>query len=279
NSRAQMWISVSVNLFNIAASLVMVYGLEAGILGVAAGTLSAQWVGLAVGVSICRRRYQLVRVSLGEVIEWSGLKRFFSINLDIFLRTVCLVAVTMWFTRAGAMQSTVMLDVNVLMMQLFMLFSYFMDGFAYAGEALCGRMSGAGDRIGLVRSVRALIRYGVLLAVVFAMLYACAGKWIIGLMCGEADVIDAASGYLVWAAVIPLAGFLAFIWDGVFIGTTLTRLMLLSMVSATVVFFVMYLICFPVSGNHGLWFAFVSYLLVRGALQSALGRRMLCYRQ
>lgn len=278
NSRAQMWISVSVNLFNIAASLVLVYGLGGGIRGVAAGTLSAQWVGVAVGLWICRRHYRLEHVTLGEILDWRELRRFFSINLDIFLRTVCLVAVTMWFTRAGARQSTVMLDVNALLMQLFMLFSYFMDGFAYAGEALCGRMAGAGDRRGLARSVRSLITCGMVLAVVFTLVYVAVGDRIIGLMSGEPEVVAAASEYLGWAVSVPVAGFLAFTWDGVFIGTTRTRLMLVSMGCASAVFFIVYVLCFPALGNHGLWLAFVVYLLVRGAVQSVLGRRMICYR-
>lgn len=275
NSRAQMWISVSVNLFNIAASLVLVYGLGAGIRGVAAGTLSAQWVGVAVGIWICRRNYRLERVAVGEIFDWHGLRRFFSVNIDIFLRTVCLIAVTIWFTRTGARQSTVMLDVNALLMQLFMLFSYFMDGFAYAGEALCGRMAGAGDRRGLARSVRSLIGWGLTLAVVFTLLYIAAGNRMIGLMSGEREVVDAASEYLGWAVTVPLAGFLAFTWDGVLIGTTRTRLMLVSMGAASAVFFIVYFLSFPALGNHGLWLAFVMYLLVRGAVQSVCGRRML----
>lgn len=142
NSRAQMWISLVINLTNIAASLCLVYLLNLDITGVACGTLAAQWIGLATALTLCRR-YGIKRPSWAQILKVTELRRFFSVNTDIFLRTLCLVCVTVWFTRAGARQSTAILDVNTLLLQLFMLFSYFMDGFAFAGEALCGRYAGA----------------------------------------------------------------------------------------------------------------------------------------
>ena len=166
NSRAQMWMSIVINLANIAVSLTLVYGFRLTIEGVATGTMTAQWLGLVTGLLICRR-YRPTGRSWSEIADMRQLQRFFAVNTDIFLRTVCLVAVTVWFTRAGAQQGTVMLAVNALLMQLFMLFSFFMDGFAFAGEALCGRDVGRHDIGGLRRSIKALFSWGAGLALLF----------------------------------------------------------------------------------------------------------------
>ncbi|MDE7443019.1 MAG: MATE family efflux transporter, partial [Muribaculaceae bacterium] len=156
NSRAQMWISLVINVTNIVASLCLVYLLNLDITGVACGTLTAQWIGLLTAL-ILSRRYSIKRPTLKMILRISELRRFFAVNTDIFLRTLCLVCVTVWFTRAGAQQSTIILDVNTLLLQLFMLFSYFMDGFAFAGEALCGRYAGARHEQGLNRCIKTLL--------------------------------------------------------------------------------------------------------------------------
>lgn len=274
NSKAPMWISIIINLSNIAISLVLVIGIGLQIEGVATGTLTAQWLGFIAGLLLCRR-YHIKHPPLREILQWDGLRRFFSVNIDIFLRTLCLVGVTLWFTRVGAMQGTVMLAVNTLLMQFFMLFSFFMDGFAFAGEALCGRYVGAKDREALRHCIIALFKWSISLAAVFTALYFVGGEWFLGLLSSDAVVTDRATEYFWWAMVVPFAGFAAFTWDAVFIGDTRTRGMLLSMASATVVYFGLYFIFFPRLGNHGLWLAFVAYLLTRGIVQTILGRRYL----
>ncbi|MCM1518583.1 MAG: MATE family efflux transporter [Pseudoflavonifractor sp.] len=274
NSKAPMWISIIINMSNIAISLVLVIGLGLQIEGVATGTLTAQWLGFFAGLWLCRR-YRLRHPALAEVLRWSGLRRFFSVNVDIFLRTLCLVGVTLWFTRVGAIQGTVMLAVNTLLMQFFMLFSFFMDGFAFAGEALCGRFVGAGDREALRQCVVALFKWSISLATLFTLLYFAGGEWFLGLLSSDEVVTDRATEYFWWVMAVPFAGFAAFTWDAVFIGDTRTRGMLLSMILATAVYFGLYIIFFPRLGNHGLWLAFVAYLLTRGVVQSILGRRYL----
>lgn len=273
NSRAQMWMSIVINLANIAVSLTLVYGFRLTIEGVATGTMTAQWLGLVTGLLICRR-YRPIGRSWSEIADMRQLQRFFAVNTDIFLRTVCLVAVTVWFTRAGAQQGTVMLAVNALLMQLFMLFSFFMDGFAFAGEALCGRDVGRHDIGGLRRSIKALFSWGAGLALLFTLLYLTGGQWFLSLMSDDARVVESAGEYLWWAATIPIAGFAAFTWDGVFIGATRTRWMLISMAGATALFFTACLALFPSLHNHALWLAFTLYLAARGLGQSILARRL-----
>lgn len=275
NSRLPMWVSIIVNIVNIGVSVALVYGLRWEIAGVATGTMVAQWCGFALGCLMLVKRYHPLFPGWREIVRWSGLRRFFSINLDIFLRTFCLVAVTLWFTRAGASQGALVLAVNALLMQFFMLFSYMMDGFAFAGEALAGCLVGASDSYGLKRCVKNLMLWGAILAVLFSSFYFIGGEWLLGILSSQDDVITASCEYLPWAVTVPLAGFAAFTWDGVFIGATRTREMLLSMIVAVGVFFAVYFALFPYWGNHALWLAFVSYLFLRGAVQTILARRIM----
>lgn len=126
-STVVMWLSLVINIVNIVGSLVFVYVLNMGVAGVAAGTLTAQWTGFIIGLLVASR-YRFTAMRVAEIFRPEAMRRFMSVNLDIFLRTLCLVAVTVWFTRAGARQSDVVLSVNALLMQLFILFSYMMDG-------------------------------------------------------------------------------------------------------------------------------------------------------
>lgn len=275
NSRLPMWISIIVNVTNIVVSVALVYGLGWGVSGVAVGTMAAQWCGFLLGCLLLWLRYHPSFPGWCAIARWSGLRRFFAINLDIFLRTFCLVAVTLWFTRAGASQGELVLAVNALLMQFFMLFSYMMDGFAFAGEALAGRFVGASDGVSLKRCVKNLMLWGAILAGLFSTFYFVGGEWLLGLLSSQKDVVSASDEYLPWAVVVPLAGFAAFTWDGVFIGATRTREMLLSMIAAAGAFFAVYVTLFPHWGNHALWLAFVVYLLSRGVVQTFFAWRLL----
>lgn len=133
-----------------------------------------------------------------------------------------------------------MLAVNTLLMQLFTLFSYIMDGFAYAGEALAGRYIGANNQKALHTTVRQLFGWGVGLSLAFTLLYSIGGQSFLGLLTDETTVIHASESYFYWVLAIPLAGFSAFLFDGIFIGATATHLMLKAMIVASVSFFLIY---------------------------------------
>ena len=267
NSRMLMVTSIVVNVSNIAVSLLLVYGLGWQIAGVATGTLVAQWLGFAVGLCLLRR-YRVGRMPLADVLRGGELLRFFRVNVHMMLRTACLIAVTVWFIKTGAAQGAVVLAVNTLLMQLFMLFSYMMDGFAFAAEALVGKYVGANRMADMRACIRSVFRWGAGLALAFTCGYFLGGEMFLGLLTGDADVIDASGEYYMWAVLIPFAGFSAFVWDGVFIGATLTRELLWSMAGAMASFFLVNYALFPSMGNHALWLAFIVYLFVRGALQT-----------
>ena len=277
NSRYPMFIAITQNVVNILASLVLVYGFDMKIEGVAIGTLVAQYAGFFIALGLWQHRYQALRpyAQLACLKDKEAMRRFFQVNRDIFFRTLCLVAVTVFFTSAGATQGEVVLAVNTLLMQLFTLFSYIMDGFAYAGEALAGKHIGAENRIALRQMVRQLFVWGIALSLGFTLLYGIGGEGFLGLLTNEESVIQASTTYFYWVLAIPLAGFAAFLYDGIFIGATATSLMLRAMTVASVAFFAIYFGCREAMGNHALWLAFIAYLILRGVVQGFLGRKIL----
>lgn len=281
NSRIPMYIAITQNIVNIIASLCLVYLCGMKVEGVALGTLIAQYAGFLMGVALWLRYYGRLKKYIGiknrKIIMKEGgiwqkeaMLRFFRVNRDIFLRTLCLVAVTLFFTSAGASQGVIVLAVNTLLMQFFTLFSYVMDGFAYAGEALSGRYTGARNRDAFIDTTRRLFAWGGAMALLFTLMYALGGNAFLGLLTDDREVIVAADTYFYWALAIPAAGIAAFIWDGIFIGATATRPMLLSMAVAAAGFFALYYGLRPLLGNHALWLAFLTYLFLRGVVQTAL---------
>jgi len=277
NTRFPMYIAISQNVVNIIVSLFLVFGLGMEVKGVAFGTLIAQYSGLLIGWILWRRYYTDVRKYINICSSWKkqDMYRFFHVNSDIFFRTLCLVVVTTFFTSTGAKQGDVILAVNTLLMQLFTLFSYIMDGFAYAGEALTGLYVGSKAKEELRRMIKQLFLWGGGLSLCFTLLYILGGKDFLGLLTNDSMVINASAVYFYWVLAIPLAGFAAFLWDGIFIGATATRQMLYSMLVASISFFILYYLFVDVLGNHALWLAFLVYLCMRGVMQTLLGRKII----
>ena len=268
NTRFPMFISIMQNVVNILASLTLVYGFGMKIEGVALGTVIAQYIGFIVALGLLVHHYgRLFRYFQKQRI-FRNIRQFLHVNRDIFLRTLCLVAVNLFFTSAGARQGAVILSVNTVMMQLYLFFSYFMDGFAYAGEALGGKTYGAHNRSAFHETLRRLWLWTLIVTTVFTILYLCCGEWIISILTDEPQVIEAAQAYLWWVWLIPATGCVAFIWDGIFIGVTATRGMLVSSCLSALLFFGVYEITRDAIGNHGLWLAMILYLLMRGILQT-----------
>lgn len=277
NSRIPMWISIGINIVNIVFSLLAVWVWNMGIEGVALGTVIAQWSGVVMALFIIRRSYGrfFSRSTFRDsgLLSWPVMRRFFKVNSDIFLRTVCLVVVFTYFTVASSKMGDTLLAVNTLMLQLFTLFSYMMDGFAYAGEALAGRYYGAGNVPMLHRAVRGLLKWGVVVMLFFTAIYALAGEQILGIFTSSEAILAAARDYSVWAVLVPVCSFLAFILDGIVVGITATWIMRNAMFVATAVFFGAYFLLSPGLGNSGLWIAFLSYLFVRGGVQLWISKR------
>ena len=274
NTRIPMFISIMQNVVNILASLTLVYGFGMKIEGVALGTVVAQYAGLLTAVGLLVRYYgrlfQRKRNDRSFMNVWrtNNNQAFFRTNRDLFLRTVCLVGVNLFFTSASARQGAVILSVNTVMLQLFLFFSYFMDGFAYAGEALGGRFYGARNAAAFRETLRRLFVWALMVTMVFTVLYVVGSMTIVRLLTDEVEVRHVAQNYIWWMWLVPAAGAAAFIWDGVFVGITASRGMLVATFWAVVAFAVVYLLSIRVIGNDGLWLAQIVYLAMRGFIQS-----------
>ena len=150
------------------------------------------------------------------------------------------------------------------------MFSFFFDGFANAAEAMCGKYKGARDVERFALTVKRVFFCGGVLVLVFTAVYIVGEDFILGLLSNQPLVIDTARDYFHWLLLVPVCGIMAFVWDGVFIGVTSTRRLLLSMFVGTVVFFAAYLWLFPAYGNDGLWISFLLYLFARGVTLSVV---------
>ena len=277
NSRYPMYIAITQNVINIAASLFLVKEMGMKIEGVAYGTLIAQYAGLMMAIILglkYTKRYTW-NISAAHIFNRKSMSVFFKVNRDIFFRTLCIVAVTVFFTSSGATYGDTTLAVNTLLMQMFTIFSYIMDGFAYAGEALVGKHVGSRDNRLLRLTVRHLIYWGTGVALFFTLLYIIGGKDFLQLLTDDMNVINNSSQYYYWVLAIPFAGFMAFILDGICIGATATGIMLRSIFVASIAFFSTYYISDSTMGNHSLWMAFIVYLFVRGSVQAILTYRLI----
>ena len=295
NSLYPLYIAIGQNVINLTLSALFVFVFDMGIEGVALGTVAAQYAGLLSALLLWLFHY-LPRLkphwpAWRTCIRWEKMQQFFTVNRDIFLRTLCLISVTCAFTGIGARQGDMQLAVNTLLIQLFLFFSYFTDGFALAGEALSGKYIGAGSQSRLNLSVRNLFIWCGSVALFFSLSYTFAGDYILGILTDDAEVIAHAMIYMDWTIAIPLVGFTAFLWDGIFIGATATRPMLITVFFSSLVFFGVYYLphamelCglpsptwMPVT-NHRLWLAFCLYLAVRSIVQSFLARQVLTIEQ
>ena len=276
NSRFPMYISIGVNVVNLIFCLWFALGLGWGIVGVAWGTVVAQYSGLVLSIvlwGVYYRRF-LRYIRIRECLKPDALLAFFKINRDIFLRTACIVVVYTFFTSASSGMGDTMLAVNTLLMQLFTLFSYLMDGFAYAGESLAGRYTGAHNVQALNRCVRLLLVWGGVVAVLYTGVYAFGWRTVLSLFTESPAILSEAGGYVGWLIAIPLVAFIPFTIDGILIGATRTAVMRDSVFLSTALFFAVYYGFRSVIGNNALWAAFLLFLIARGILQYFMTHRL-----
>ena len=291
NAKFPMIVAIALNIVNIICSLIFAIYMNMGIVGVAWGTVIAQYSGLVLAVilwliyyrkdaadairSVAQDNMINARTFIKESVVWKEMRSFFKVNRDIFFRTNCLVLVFTFIPVISSRMGDMTLAINTLLMQLFTLFSYIMDGFAYAGEALVGKYIGAKDKKNLRLSVSYLLRWGGAVTLIFTIAYLFWGENILSLLTDKKDIIDATMGYSIWSILIPITGFAAFLFDGIYIGATASKTMRNTMFVATGVFFIAYFCLVPVLGNNGLWIAFLLFLSLRGGLLWSLEKKII----
>lgn len=272
DTKTPVIVAIIQNIGNIILSLLFVFLLDMDVKGLALGSLIAQYSGLLLAFHLMRKRYSsyLRLLSIKNIWSDSGLRQFFSVNRDIFLRTLCMVLVTLFFTTASSWQGTELLAANTLLMQLFLLFSYFMDALAFAAEALCGKAAGKSSIQEFASYLGRLIFNAWGIISLFTLLYLSFGENLLGLLTSQEDVIENLKPYIIWGILIPLSGGLAFLWDGVYIGLARSGMMLLSVAVSSAVFLACFLSLRGTLGNHALWMAFILYLSFRSIIQYLL---------
>ncbi|MBO7133086.1 MAG: MATE family efflux transporter [Bacteroidales bacterium] len=268
NSKSPMVVAITLNIVNIVTSIVFVVWLKMDIAGVALGTVIAQYSGLLLAIALWFKHYGNMRhlIDIRGSLHKAEMKRFFKINSDIFLRTLCLCAVFTFIPAISANMGDRILAANTLIMQLFTLFSYIVDGYAYAGESLVGKYIGAKNPASLKKSIRYLLYWGIAFTAIFTLIYLFWSRDIYGILTNDTNVIDEAMSFNRWTLLIPICGFSAFIFDGIYIGATAAKSMRNIMFIATAVFFGGFFILQPAIGNDGLWIAFLLFLIFRGGL-------------
>lgn len=271
NARFPMFIAILVNIVNILLSVFFVFGLGMKSDGVALGTALSQYLGLAAAWLLFSGKYKnlVLYISKKSLLNIDFIVRFFKVNTDIFIRTFCIILVHTFFTSKSASINDTVLAVNSLLLQFLLFFSFFIDGFAYAGEALVGKYVGARSLKDLKHVVRLLFYWGTGLALAFTLLYIPGVKPVLRLLTSQEDVIQNALSYLPWIIALPLASFASFIWDGIYIGATSSKAMRNTLLASTfLVFAPAYYFLNPLWGNHALWLSILLFSLARGVFQT-----------
>ena len=248
DSVSPMATDLTVNGMNVLMSIVLALGIKPlgydgmGFAGIAAGTVVAQYSGLLVAALLMFFKYRrntfatLCPEDLKDVFKGSETRRFFVMNTDLFVRSLCFIAIYIGFTVISARYGDLLLAVSSIMMKLLMIFSYFTDGFAYAGEAMTGKYIGARDGHMLRQTVKWTFVWSMGIAVIFMGIYQFAGVPLLKMMTSDPLVVDASREYIPWLLLMPVIGCAAFTWDGIYIGATASKAIRNSMLWAVVGF-------------------------------------------
>ena len=264
NTVAPMVCDIVVNVVNMVASFLLAVKTPLGPLGVAYGTVIAQFVGLLTAIVLLWAKYRAIfREHFSQISIFKDIRKVFKLSTNLFVRSLCFMAIYVGFTALASKYGDEQLAVSSIMMKLFMLFSYFVDGFAYAGEALTGRFIGARDEAKMRKAVRILFLWTVGVGVLFTVIYAVAGEWSVRVMTDDAAVLRASHPFLPWLVAMPLISCLAFMWDGIYIGATAGTAVRNCMIWAAVGFIVGYVVCFKYIGVQAIYVGYFVHLLAR----------------
>jgi MATE family multidrug resistance protein len=261
-------VQIAINVINMAATMVLVLVLNAGIAGAAIAAVVAEAIGLLLGVLIARHlAHGQLAVQRAALFDRIKLMRMLSVNRDIMIRTASLIAVFLFFTAQGARAGDVTLAANAVLNNFLLISAFFLDGLANAAQQLCGRAYGARDRTAFSGAVRLVILWGAGFSLAVAAVFALLGPGLIDVMTASADVRQLARDYLGFVVLAPLLGVFAFAYDGVYIGATWARDMRNLMLLSLLIFVAAWLLLRPF-GNAGLWGALLVHYAARGGLQA-----------
>lgn len=276
NARYPMILVIVSNVLNVALNVYFVFDLGMKSDGVAWATVIAQYSGIILALALFWYRYQNLwkRLVWADVVDWTGLKHFFSVNADIFVRTLCLIFVFAFFTAQSSGIDPIILAANQILLQYFYTMSFAVDGFAFAAESLVGRYMGEKNQEELSKAIRLLFLWGIGFGLLFSLVYGLLGRELLKVFTDQIAVVEAAREYLPWIIVFPLSGAVAFMWDGTYIGATAVKPMRDTLIFSTlIVFLPTYYFAFPYWGNHALWLAMTLFMVARSVSLTLLAKR------
>ncbi|MBQ3382895.1 MAG: MATE family efflux transporter [Bacteroidales bacterium] len=265
NAISPMAADITVNVANLGLSLLFAVKMGLGFKGIAWAVLTAQYTGLVLCIAIFLIYYRrLFRYAdLKKALRLKDLGRFFSVNGNLFVRSICFLFIYVGFTSLSANYGDLQLAVGTIIMKLLMLYSFFIDGFAYAGEALAGKFIGARDSQGLRLSVKVIFRWSWMIALVSTVVYVLFSREMIMLMTDKADVVEASVPYFMWLWMMPALSMAAFVWDGIYVGAISTKRIMQGMICAAASFFAAYYALRGILGIQALYAAYMVHVAVR----------------
>lgn len=276
NTKIPMFIAILINVMNIIFSFILVIIFEQNVKGVALGTVIAQYSGLTLAIILLIKNYRsyFVKIDSKILFDIEKMKRFFKVNRDLMIRSFLLIISIAFFTNQSAKLGNNILAINMILLQSFYIFSYFTDGFAYAGEALVGKFVGSKDKDNLQKVIRLLIIWGFSISIPFSILYALFPTEFVKIISDNTEILTEIKPYYIYMIIIPLITFAAFIWDGIYIGATASKAIRNTMIISSIfVFIPSWYILMPRFGNHGLWIAFLFFMIARGAAMSLMYKK------
>ncbi|MGI6342964.1 MAG: MATE family efflux transporter [Bacteroidales bacterium] len=276
NAKFPMILAISVNSLNVVLSIIFIRVLNLGSNGVAYANLISQWFGFLL-ILILLRPYLFKlkkHINTRQLFDKRKFIAFINVNRDIFIRTLCLISVLTFYTAESARMGDELLAVNTILFQFFYFFSYFIDGFGYAAEALVGKHYGAKNALMLKTTIKRLFVWGVGIALIFTLVYFIFYDNILHLLTDQEEIVQIAHKYIFWIWLVPAFSFSAFLWDGIYVGATASAPMRNSMIIASIVlFFPIYFIFKGSLNNHALWLAMSIFLLARGVLLGLVSKK------
>lgn len=276
NAKYPLILALFVNAANIFFNLLFIYQFDMKSDGVALGTVIAQYMGLMLAVFLYLKKYSDLKNFLikNKILDLEPIKKFFKLNFDIFIRTLCLIFTFSFFTAESAEYNQNILAVNTILLQLWMILSYGVDGFAFASESLVGKYFGAGDKQNLTKVIKLSFVWALLLGFLLSITYWLFGKEILMLYTDKTELINLALTFFIWTIIAPLINSFSYIWDGIYIGATATKPMRNSMLISTLLIFLpFYLLTKDIFGNHVLWGAMLFFMAARGITLTLLSKK------
>lgn len=275
NTISPMILDVLVNVINLLLCILLALKMGMGISGIALGTVIAQYIGLTTAIVIMFLYYRKLfkYINIKASLKLKEMKSFFSLNGNLFIRSICFLMVYAGFTSLAAKYGDTLLAVSTIMMKLMLLYSYFVDGFAYAGEALAGRYIGARDLPSLKKTIKWIFVWCIGISAVSTLAYFFAGEPLFRLMTNNEIVVIAAREFLPWLLLMPVISCIAFTWDGIYLGATASKAIRDTMVVSAIVFFACYYIFEGRFGIQALWIGYAAHLILRSVIMTAVAKK------